>query len=66
MNLIKLMFNKRVDPVDKHDCRENRELIEKLPLFESDSLMGPYKRYCGNTYNVRCKVCGMDWWQNHP
>ncbi len=52
--------------VDKHDCKENRELIEKLPLFESDSLMSPPKYYMSDTYNVKCKVCGMDWWQNYP
>lgn len=52
--------------IDKHDCRENRELIEKLPLFEGDSPMYPPKYYMGDTYNVKCKVCGMDWWQNYP
>ena len=52
--------------IDKHDCKQNRKLIEKLPLFEGGFLMSPPKYYMGHTYNVKCKVCGMDWWQNHP
>ena len=50
---------------DKHDCKENRELIEKMPLFEGNSPMSPPSVYVGDTYNVKCKVCGMNWWQNY-
>lgn len=50
---------------DKHDCRESREIIEKLPLLEGDSYMSLPKYYIGNTYNVRCKICGNSWWQNY-
>jgi hypothetical protein len=51
---------------DKHDCRESREVIEKLPLLEGDSYMSPPKYYMGDTYNVKCKICGNSWWQNYP
>lgn len=51
---------------DKHDCRESREVIDKLPLLEGDSYMTPPKYYMGDVYNVKCKICGMDWWQNYP
>ena len=51
---------------NKHDCRQHRELIEKLQLFEGNSPMSPPNHYVGDTYNVKCKVCGMDWWQNYP
>lgn len=51
---------------DKHDCMENREVIEKLPLLGGDSFMSPAKYYMRDTYNVKCKICGKDWWQNHP
>lgn len=54
------------DSSNKHDCRENIEVIDKLPLFEGDSYMSPPKYFMGYTYNVKCKICGMDWWQNHP
>lgn len=51
---------------DKHDCKESREIIEKLPLLEGDSYISPPKYYVGNTYNVKCKICGNSWWQNYP
>lgn len=50
----------------KHDCKESREVIEKLPLFKGDGYMSPPKYYMGDTYNVRCKICGNSWWQNYP
>jgi len=53
-------------PSGKHDCRENREVIEKLPLLEGDSYMSPPKYHIGDTYNVKCKICGNNWWQNYP
>ena len=53
-------------PEDKHDCRESREVIDKLPLLEGDNYMSPPKYYMGNTYNVKCKICGNSWWQNYP
>ena len=52
--------------IDKHDCRESREVIDKLPLLEGDSYMSPPKYYMGDTYNVKCKICGNSWWQNYP
>lgn len=51
---------------NKHDCKENREVIEKLPLLEGDSYISPTKYYMGDTYNVKCKICGNSWWQNYP
>lgn len=51
---------------DKHDCKENRELIEKLPLLEGNSPMSPPNCYVGDAYNVKCKICGNSWWQNYP
>lgn len=51
--------------IDKHDCRESREVIDKLPLLEGDSYMSPPKYYMGDTYNVKCKICGNSWWQNY-
>ena len=52
--------------IDKHKCKENREFIEKLPLYEGNSPMSPPNMFFGYTYNVKCKVCGIDWWQNYP
>lgn len=51
---------------NKHDCRENRVVVGKQPLFEGDSYMSPPKYYMGDTYNVKCKICGISWWQNYP
>lgn len=45
-----------------HCCLENKELIEKYPLYSD-----PYGRLftkgyrMGTGYKYKCKVCEMDW-----
>lgn len=54
---------------NKHDCREHRVVIDKTPLLEGDggdSYISPPKYYMGDAYNVKCKICGISWWQNYP
>ena len=70
-NLIKKLKALRIYAVlssfsNKHDCRESIEVIDKLPLLKGDSYMSPPKYYVGDTYNVKCKICGNNWWQNYP
>lgn len=51
---------------DKHDCMESREMVEKIQLIEGNCYMSHPKYYMGDTYNVKCKICGLSWWQNYP
>lgn len=45
-----------------HSCIDNREVIDHLPQF--GKTIDGHDTYLGDGYQVRCKVCGKDWFQN--
>ena len=48
---------------EKHDCMINREVIKHLPQY--GRTIDGHDTLLGDGYQVKCKICGKDWFQNY-
>jgi len=65
-NTFKMKFKsiiKKFSPKEKHDCIDNREVIQHLPQY--GRTINGHDVLLGDGYQVKCKICGKDWFQNY-